>query len=131
MIKTNTLSNARVVLNSRENPDSPPQLEIITTGPVTSEARLTAEEIVPESESGLNASSVYPNPVKDRIMVNVSNSISEYSAFAGASSGKDLSDMSAKAGIDNGAGYNRSWNRKFRKKCYAVAVSDFRNCRIY
>lgn len=73
MIKTNTLSNARVVFNSRENPVNPPQLEIISLDPVNSRTRLAAEEIMRENKSGLTASSVYPNPVKDRILVNVSN----------------------------------------------------------
>lgn len=73
MIKTASPSNARVVFNSRENAINPPQLEIISIGPVNSEARLAAQETMPEDKSDPNASSVYPNPVKDRIMVNISS----------------------------------------------------------
>ena len=73
MIKATGLSNARVVFNSRENSDNPPQLEIITTGPVTSQARLAYKETMTENEGRINASSIYPNPVIDRIMVNVSD----------------------------------------------------------
>lgn len=67
------------VFNSKENASNPPQLVINTISTPVSGGRLAQieEDILPEQENLEERSSVYPNPVTDRMTIHVSHKHSE------------------------------------------------------
>jgi hypothetical protein len=77
MLVDPNLRNTGLVFNSRENSANPPQLILQTQPIVTSNTRLSQEEISSTPETEHESSSVYPNPVRKQFTVALSTKHSE------------------------------------------------------
>lgn len=67
--------NARLIFNSRESSDNPPQLIVQTVGAERSSDRYAFEKTASDQNSGLpafEASSIYPNPAGRHFFLNIS-----------------------------------------------------------
>ncbi|WP_161597202.1 CBM96 family carbohydrate-binding protein [Dyadobacter flavalbus] len=70
-------TNKRATFNSRENAVNPPELIIITSGPITPTARIAHTPVLTKTdnktENELTASTIYPNPVQKHFTVQIGN----------------------------------------------------------